>query len=415
MRVGVLSHWFDPEGGAAAGPGTISRAIHQRGHEVDVLTGYPIYPEGKVFEGYSIRPYQKETIRGVTVHRVPIYPSHDDNAARRMANYLSYAGASSIAAPAILRNSDVALVYSSPATAATAAVPLKLLRGIPFVVQIQDLWPDTVTSSGFVADSTGSVMDRVLNYYCDAVYRHAAHIAVISPGMANLLIDRGVPADKVSVLPNWAEESSFYPTAKDPALATAFGIDRDFTVMYAGNHGEMQNLDIVIEAAAQLRSRGDIGFALVGAGVRKDALRFRAAELRLDNIAFIDPQPFGKMAQILALGDAQLVSLKDVPLYRVTMPSKIQANMAAGRPIIAAVAGDAAEVVVESDCGVTARPGDVEDLVRATLSLANASADRRADLSRNARAAYLRRFSEQSVGDSLVALLEAHRRPRRSK
>lgn len=413
MKVGMITHWFDPEGGAAAGPGTIARAIQHRGHEVSVLTGYPIYPEGKVFDGYRVRPYKKESIRGVAVHRVPAYPSHDDNAARRMANYLSYSGTSSVAAPAVLGDADVAFVYSSPATAATAAIPLKLLRGIPFVIQIQDLWPDTVSSSGFVTDSTGSAMDRVLNYYCNAIYRHAAHIAVISPGMAALLQDRGVPSDKISVIPNWAEESSFYPTEKNPRLAASLGLNRRFTVMYAGNHGEMQNLDIVIDAAARLLSRRDIGFALVGAGVRKDALRRRSADLGLDNVAFIDPQPFSSMAQVLALGDAQLVSLKDVPLYRVTMPSKIQANMAAARPIIAAVAGDAAAVVIDADCGATARPGNVGDLVNATLAIADASPDRRAELSRNSRQAYLDRFSEQRVGDSLVELLEAHRRPRR--
>lgn len=256
-------------------------------------------------------------------------------------------------------------------------------------------------------------MDRLLNRYCNTIYRHAAHVCVISPGMADLLRDRGVPSGKISVVPNWAEESSFYPTKKDEALANHLDLDREFTVMYAGNHGEMQNLDTVIEAAARLQRRKDIGFALVGGGVRKNTLRRRASELDLDNVVFVDPQPFDKMAQVLALGDAQLVSLKDVPLYRATIPSKIQANMAAARPIIAAVSGDAAAVVTDADCGVPARPGDVDDLVRAVVDLADASADRRAQLSQNARNAYLRRFSEQTAGDSLVELLQAHRRPKR--
>ncbi|WP_314035938.1 glycosyltransferase family 4 protein [Dietzia sp. CH92] len=411
----MVSHWFDPEGGAAAGPGTIARAIQRRGHQVDVLTGYPIYPAGKIFPGYRIRPYSRETLRGIAVHRVPAYPSHDDNATRRMANYLTFAASSSLAAPAALGASDVVLVYSSPATAATAAVPLKMLRRVPFVLHIQDLWPDTVTSSGFVTGPTSSFMDRTIARYCNAVYRSAAHIAVISPGMVETLRERGVPDQKISVVPNWAEESSFYPTARDASLASALGINRAFNVMYAGNHGEMQNLEVVLEAANRLRHRKDIGFTLVGDGVRKHFLRQSAKERGLDNVIFLDPQPFDKMAEILALGDVQLVTLKDLPLYRITMPSKIQANMAAARPIIAAVSGDAAAVVEQADCGAAVQPGDVDSLVRAIIQLAEAPHTALVELGRNARSAYLEHFSEQSVGDSLESILETHKRSEEAK
>lgn len=412
MKIGFLSHWFDPEGGAAAGPGTIARALQSRGHDVDVLTGYPIYPGGEVFDGYRVRPYMRESIRNVTVHRVPAYPSHDDNPGRRMANYLSYSATSAFAAPAVLGQSDVAFVYSSPATAAVAAGPLRALRGIPYVMQIQDLWPDTVTSSRFVGESTGSLMERVLHAFCNETYRRAAHIAVISPGMADLLVDRGVPNSKVSVVPNWAEESSFRPIPRDPKLAASLGLNRKFTIMYAGNLGEMQNLDTLIDAASLLRSRDDIGFALVGSGVRKDALIDRVNKLDLDNVAFVGPQPFENMAGILALADAQLVSLKDVPLYRATMPSKVQANMAAGMPIIAAVAGDAAQVIDDAECGRSVTPGDPQALAAAVSELAGMDTGMRDELGQNSRAYYHAHFSEKAVGDSLEELLQQHRKRR---
>lgn len=412
MKIGMLSHWFDPEGGAAAGPGTIARALQGRGHQVDVLTGFPIYPAGKVFDGYDIRPYMREEIRGINVHRVPIYPSHDDSAARRMANYLSFAASSTLAAPAVLRNSDVVFVYSSPATVATAAVPLQALKGIPYVLQIQDLWPDTVTSSGFIGNSTGSRMEKVLHAYCNTVYKNAAHIAVISPGMVSLLVERGVPAEKVSVIPNWAEEASFRPVSRDAVLANDLGIRRNFTLMYAGNHGEMQNLDVLVRSAELLRSRTDIGIALVGDGVRKDALKRHVHELGLDNVTFVDPQPFERMSDILALADTQLVSLKDVPLYRVTMPSKVQANMAAQQPIIAAVAGDAAAVVERADCGLTVQPGNPDSLAAAISHMADLSPASRAAMGQRARDFYLEEFSEKAAGDALVTMLEQHRKRR---
>ncbi|MDV3354474.1 glycosyltransferase family 4 protein [Dietzia sp. IN118] len=408
----MLSHWFDPEGGAAGGPGTIARALHRRGHEVDVVTGYPIYPAGRVFDGYRIRPYMRESIRGVNVHRVPIYPSHDDNAGRRMANYLSYAASSTVAAPVLLRKSDVLFVYSSPATVATAAGPLRALNGVPFVLQIQDLWPDTVTSSGFVDKSTRSSMEKVLHAYCNEVYRRAAHIAVISPGMAELLVTRGVSRHKISVVPNWAEESSFRPVPRNHHLANYLGLTRKFTIMYAGNFGEMQNLDSLIEAAELLRTREDIGFALVGGGVRKEQLARRVEELGLNNVTFIEPQPFEKMADTLALADAQLISLKDEPLYRVTMPSKVQANMAAGQPIIAAVAGDAARVVNAANCGMTTPPGDPRALAEAIEEMADQGSEAWAEFGERARNYYQANFSEKTAGDSLEELLRQHRKRR---
>lgn len=410
VKIGMLSHWFDPEGGAAASPGTIARALQQRGNEVDVLTGFPIYPAGKVFDGYRIRPYQREAIRDVTVHRVPIYPSHDDKVTARMANYLSFAASSTVAAPLVLRKSDIVFVYSSPATVATAAGPLRALTGIPYVLQIQDLWPDTVTSSGFVGSSTGSRLERLLHVYCNEIYRRASHITVISPGMADLLGERGVPGEKISVVPNWAEESSFRPVPRDPVLRRQLGLNREFTLMYAGNVGEMQNLDTFIESAALLRERRDIGIAIVGDGVRKAELVRKADELALDNVTFVEPQPFERMAEVLALADAQLVSLKDVPLYRVTMPSKVQANMAAGQPIVAAVAGDAARVIEAAGCGVTVPPGDSHSLADAIMSLADRGAQDRKVLSKRALSYYRNHFSEKAAGDSLETLLRQHAR-----
>nr|WP_176475177.1 glycosyltransferase family 4 protein [Dietzia natronolimnaea] len=410
LKIGILSHWFDPEGGAAAGPGTIARALQARGHEIDVLTGYPIYPAGRVFDGYRIRPYMRETIRGVTVHRVPAYPSHDDNAARRMANYLTYGASSTIAAPVVLGKSDVVFVYSSPATAAIAAGPLRALRGIPYVMQIQDLWPDTVTSSGFVDGTASSRMEQVLHVFCNETYKRAAHIAVISAGMGDVLRSRGVPPEKISVIPNWAEESAFRPVPRDEVLAASLRINRKFTIMYAGNFGEMQNLDTLLDAASLLRHRRDIGFALVGAGVRGDRLTERVEKQELDNVIFVGSQPFERMAEILALADAQIVSLKDVPLYRITMPSKIQANMAAGQPIIAAVAGDAARVVEEAGCGWSVPPGDANALASAIAELADMNPLAREALGRKSREYYASNFSEKSVGDSLEDLLYQHRK-----
>ncbi len=407
MRIAMISHWYDPEGGAAAGPGTIARALRDRGHDVQVLTGFPCYPAGTVFPGYRVRPYRREIRDGITVHRSAVYPSHDNSAARRAANYLSFAGTGAAIAVGRLPRVDVSLVYSTPATAAIPAMALQALRGVPYVVQIQDLWPQTVISSGFLGEGGGSRAERFLHRFCDAVYRRATTIAVTSPGMRALIEARGVSPGKIEFVPNWADEKCFAPATVTSELLTEFGPFRPFTAMYAGNLGEVQALASVIDSAAVLRHDREIGFVLVGGGVAESGLRSRVAELGLDNVRFVPSQPFCRMADILALGDVQLVSLKDAPQFRSTLPSKLQANMAAGRPIIGTVTGDAAQVISSSGAGFVSAPEDAGGLAETIRRMAKLSAPEREAMGARGRHHYLAHFSEQGVGDSLSRILMA--------
>jgi len=405
LRIVMISQWYDPEGGAAAGPGTIARALRDRGHEVHVVTGFPNYPSGRVFPGYRVRPYVRETREGITVHRSAIYPSHDTGALKRAATYLSFAISGSINVLTRVPRPDVTFVYSSPATTAIPGMVLRALKGVPFLVQIQDMWPQSVTSSGFVADGRVGRVERVLQRYCDAVYSRASTIAVTSPGMRGMVEARGVRPQKIVLVPNWADESSFAPATVTEALVAEFGPFRPFTAMYAGNFGELQALDTVIDAANELRSDRRIGFVLVGAGVTESRLRARVRELGLDNVRFVPAQPFSRMAEVLALGDVQLISLKDVPLLRRTLPSKVQATLAAGRPIIGCVGGDAAAVIEQAGAGLTCAPQDPAALADAVRRMADEAPATREAFGLMARRHYHEHFSEQVVGDDLSNLL----------
>jgi glycosyltransferase involved in cell wall biosynthesis len=176
--------------------------------------------------------------------------------------------------------------------------------------------------------------------------------------------------------------------------------------MYAGNFGEFQALDVLIDAAMLLRDCPDIGFALVGGGVEETRLRSMAAERGLRNVTFVDSQPFGKMAAVLALGDVQLVSLKDQPLFRATLPSKLQGVLAAGRPVIGAVSGDAADVVRASGAGPVVAPGSAAELAVAIRTASESSADNLRARGRAAQAYYVARFSEKVAADTLSELLQ---------
>lgn len=405
-RVGFVTQWYDPERGAAAVPGTISRSLRARGHDVDVITGFPNYPSGAIHSGYRLAPYAREMRDGITVHRAPLFPSHDARPLRRAANYLSFAASASALAPACLGKADVVLVHSSPATAAIPALVLGAIRRKPYVLHIQDLWPQTVTSSGLLGGHGSRRVERPLQGFCDLTYRRAKSIAVTSPGMAELVASRGVDEEKIFFVPNWTDESAFRPEQRSAALAAELGLTRDFTVMYAGNFGEFQALDVVVEAANMLRSDVGIGFALVGGGVEEPRLRSLVEKYRLDNVAFVPPQPFERMAAVLALGDVQVVSLLDLPLFRTTTPSKLQGVLAAGRPVIGAVTGDAAEVVQRSGAGPVVRPGSASELANA---ITEAKTSQPAELRRRGqagRAHYLAHFSERVAADRLSELLE---------
>lgn len=246
----MITQWYDPEGSSAALPGVISRAILEQGHEVHVVTGFPNYPSGKVFPGYRVKPYAREVLHGVTVHRSPLYASHDGRAGTRAANYLSFAAGAGAVALSRLPEVDVALVHGTPATAAIPALALKAMRGTPFVLHVQDLWPQTVLDSGFLAHGRAWT-ETALHRFCDLSYRAASAVAVIAPGMVGHIAARGVPESKLSVVPNWADEAAFRPVPKDHRLQAQLGLDRRFTVMYAGAFGGYQNLDVLVDDCSQ--------------------------------------------------------------------------------------------------------------------------------------------------------------------
>jgi glycosyltransferase involved in cell wall biosynthesis len=283
---------------------------------------------------------------------------------------------------------------------------MKRYRGTPFVLHVQDLWPDTVTASGFLSNHPARRLQETLHRMCDHIYRHSAAVAVTAPGMIDSIRARGVPTEKLTYLPNWADERAFHPRGDGAGAKAELGLRDSFVVMYAGNFGEFQALDTLVLAAEHLRERRDITFALVGGGVEEEKLRRMVETAALDNVVFIPSQSFDKMADILAAGDVQLISLRDRPLSRLTLPSKLQATLAAGRPIIGALAGDAARVVAESQAGVTVVPGDPSVLARAISELAAQGSEGGRIRGEAARRYYEAHFQQKLGVARMTTLLE---------
>ena len=397
-RIIYLSQLFDPEP-TFKGHDFVAR-LEASGFAVEVVTGFPNYPGGTIYDGYRIRPLARETMGATPVTRLAIYPSHDRSAVRRMACYFSFMVTAFLYLTLRARRADLVYVYYPSLTAGLAAVAAKLFRRTPVIIDIQDMWPDSLGSSGMMQNR---VLLRAVNAACTLLYRNVDHIIVLSPGFKALLIARGVPADKISIVYNWAEESDA-PVAGD--LPAGFSPGDDFRVLFAGNMGAAQALDTVLDAAAQTQGThpGCI-YYFMGGGVERDRLAAAEQERGLANVRFLPRVPLSDVQRFLAAADALLVHLSDDPLYRITIPSKTQAYLYAGRPILMGVAGDAAALVHAADAGYAFPPEDAAALADRVGDLIADGAERRAQMGANGRAYYdchLRRASAIGMTSDLI-------------
>jgi len=382
IRVLLLMQWFDPE---PTFKGVVfARELVRQGFEVEVLTGFPNYPGGKVYPGYRIKLLQREVIDGVRVTRVPLYPNHDQSAIKRVLNYASFAASSLVYGLFMARRPDVIYAYHPPLTVGITAGLLRLLRRLPVVYDIQDMWPDTLRATGMVNNARAlSAVAAV----CQWVYRRADHIAVLSPGFKRLLLERGVPDAKVEVIYNWADEAALASPQGHPP--DSFPGPDQFRVLFAGNMGKAQALDAVLEAAVLLQARNSrVCFVLLGGGVEVARLKQRATDLQLRNVIFLPPVPMSEVGALLNAADTLLVHLRKDPLFEITIPSKTQAYMAVGKPLLMAVDGDAAGLVAQSGGGVVVESENANALADAVDALAAMPPDALAAMGQQAQRYY---------------------------
>lgn len=403
MRVVVLSQWFPPENVCI--PADVARSLAVAGHDVTVLTAFPNYPTGEIFAGWKQRPWHDARTDQYEIRRTASYPSHDSSPLRRSAGYLSFGIMSTVFGWSRLRRADVVYVYHPPLTSAFGAWLNNGVSGTPYIVHLQDLWPDSVIEAGMIRGLTLRTASAILYQICQEIYRRAAAIICIAPTMASTLRQRGVPEQTVHVIPNWADEESFFPTTRDTVMASNLGFAGLFTVMFAGNTGHLQGLDVAIRAAAQLQDLNDFRLVLVGDGIARATLETLAADISADNVIFMPAQPVTAMNEVTHCADVQLVSLRDLPLFRGTIPSKLGAVMASGLPAICAVNGDAARLVEEAGAGWSCAAGSVEAMVSVFRSAYAASPADLESMGAAARAFYELRSGRAAGAMAIERLL----------
>jgi len=292
-------------------------------------------------------------------------------------------------------------VYQPPLTVGIPAWWISLLRRVPFVYEIQDMWPETLAATGMM---TSKPVAKLMSRLAKFIYRRAIAITVISEGFRHNLVSKGVPADKIHVIPNWADEEIYRPVPRDSALMLEHSMDGRFNIVYGGNLGAAQAMGNVLETAAILRDLRQIQFVLIGDGMEAASLQKAARERGLENIRFVKQQPEERMPHFFALADVLLVHLRRDPLFEITIPSKTIAYLACGRPILCTVPGDAADVVRSAGAGVICPPEDPVALAQAVRYLYEMPQSQREAMGEAGRRAFLENYTRRGLVNRYEAL-----------
>ena len=369
MKILFLSENFPPETNAAA-TRVFERAVYwaRWGHQVTVVTQAPNFPHGKLFDGYRNDWHQVEEMSGIRVVRVKTFISANRGVLRRTLDFVSYGATASIAG---LRESkpDVVCATSPQFFAAVAGWFVGALRRVPFVFELGDLWPLSISAVGAMKKGWAlSAVEQVELF----LYRRSARVAALTHAFKRNLTSRGIDPAKIDIVINGVDLPRYSPRPRDAAFERDWALAGKFVVGYVGTHGMAHGLINVLDAAERLRDDDRIRFLFVGAGAERDMLIETARTRGLTNVVFADPQPKDAMPAVWSVVDAALVHLKDSPAFAEVIPSKIFEAMAMGLPILfAAPAGEATELVERHDAGLTVPAGRPDALADAVRRLAD--------------------------------------------
>lgn len=400
-RVLYLSQWFPPENGAVGLQ--VSKGLSERGYDVEALTGFPNYPSGKLSAGYRLAPYLRETMDGIPIHRVYLHPSHDRSSLGRALNYLSFFISALIFCLFNARRFDVIYVYHPPITVGLAAAICGFIARRPFILEVQDLWPDSVAASGMGGTT---FLARFLGPVCRFVYRRAAAVLGQSHGMTRVLVERGVAEHKSGTIFNWANESA--ARARGTYDVASLNFEGRFNFVYGGNLGAVQGLESLIHAAHKLSNVApQIQLTIVGDGTERERLIALVKNLGARNVRILPAVPQSQIGDILAAADVLVIHLKEDPLFEITIPSKLQFYLAMGRPVLAGVRGEAGQIVVDAGAGLKAEPENVAALADTFISFASKPRAELDAMAARARSLYDEKFSFEKTLSRIEAAIQS--------
>ena len=369
MHILFLTENFPPETNAAA-TRVYERACYwvRWGHDVTILTCAPNFPHGRLFDGYKNRWHQTENMDGLRVVRVKTYIAVNRGTLRRTLDFASFM-IMSAGAGLFEKRPDVIVSTSPQFFAAVGGWMLGMLRRVPFVFELGDLWPASIVAVGAMREN---LIIRMLEKVELFLYRRSEAVIALTHAFKTNLVARGIPAEKIAVVMNGVDLWRYGARSPDTELSEALGTKDRFIVGYVGTHGMAHGLMNVLDTATLLRERTDIAFLLAGAGAERDALIFEAETRGLENVIFMEPQPKDMMPAVWSLCQVALVHLRDSPAFEDVIPSKMFEAMGMGLPIILALpSGEASDILDADSAGIHVPPEDPTALAAAVMRMAD--------------------------------------------
>ncbi len=369
LRILYISHYFPPEVNApAVRVSQFCRLWRQLGQYVTVVTGFPNHPHGIIPAPYRGKFFARESHEGVEVLRSYVYAAPNKGFARRILNYLSFMFSAMVSAIFRSGPQDIVIATSPQFFVAIAGYVVSLFKRAPFVFEVRDVWPEEIVAVG--AMKRGVVI-KVLERIEMFLYRRATMIVAVAQGTIDILTRRGIPTDKIILIPNGVDFDCFSKAVDDHTVRDQHDLNGHFLVSYIGTHGMAHNLGTVLNAAKRLRDRHDIRFLFVGDGADKANLVAASSDLKLDNVTFAPQQDRNRIAQYYAASDLCLVPLRQAELFTKNIPSKIYEVMASGKPILLGAKGESQQLVESAQAGIAVEPDDDLDLSEKIVLLAD--------------------------------------------
>ena len=392
MKILVITQYFYPE---TFRVNSLCIELVKRGHEVTVLTGFPQYPKGKIYKGYGFRKEYEHEWNGIRIERLKVLP-RGKTPIGMLLNCLTFVTEGRKWVKHCAQKFDAVYVFEvSPVTVGLPAVEYKKKFGTPIYFNVQDLWPENVE---VVLGIHNKFVIGKINKIVDTIYSASDKILCSSNGFVENIKARGVPAEKHVFWPQFCDEPDFTSVEK-PEI---YSVD-DFKIVFAGNIGEAQGLDLMIETAKRLKDHNDIKFYLVGDGRARKRLESAVKKDNLDNVIFVGKVSADEADRYIHFADCAYLSFKDNDVFNMTIPAKLQSYLACGTPILAAVGGESADIITAAECGIVCARNPLE--LSETIEKMASSRDNTAEMRKKAYEFYRRNYKKENLVDCFESLI----------
>ena len=396
MKILIVTQYFWPESFRI---NDLALGFRERGHEVTIFTGKPNYPGGRFYPGYGFFGRARDDYEGIPVVRVPLIPRGNGGRLRLALNYLSFALFASVLASRCRGRFDAIFVYEpSPVTVGLPALVLKKLKRAPVLFWVQDLWPESLSATGAVRSSwLLHIVERMVRF----IYRHCDRILVQSRAFTAPIEAYGADPARISYFPNSAE-ALYRPVEPTSDMPEAADMPNGFRIMFAGNIGAAQDFPTIITAARLLADNKDIHWLILGDGRMREWVKGEVEAHDLEaTVHLLGRHPVDVMPNYFAFADALLVTLRREPIFALTIPGKVQSYLASGKPIIAALDGEGARVILEAGAGIAVPSESPDALATAVLELFHMSQETRRTMGLRGRDYFERHFEREMLLDKL--------------